>query len=854
MRGRPRKKCISIAHYETCPRNYSGENMSQMSCEELVQHSVKTSQLFEDNCAPYNLLFQILDTDTIVFQRHDRAVDNIRSALMEVFGTLTPREERTISLLFGFDDGEPRSIFKVADDFQLTTERIGQIRNKAIRKLRHPSRIKNFANLVSADNDAASALCGYSQNKVYMTYLARLREEAKQRFKDYLNITDSVEIAYQQTLSKIYSKDLVETYIKTKREMLLWAQQMYTFQDDHIGIHIRKWRSWPSIGCALSACGISTVGQIYDLFCRGTFVDTLMGTKLVTKARAEHFAEQCKICFLELRLLHDVNTLYSRDILSEAIQDLETLSVSGKTSIVSPFIPDEYLELLLYLKYRSIEDLAVDHRHGNLKVRCEENQTKIMLGDVYDTVSKFIESFETKPLEYTIVSLHDYADIPDDDRETLIAKKPRKKRSISHQVEETHFSVEDDFDDELFDFSLFDDIDCSCALDRHENGNINVLQEVYINELSLPIWVKLELSHAGFEQLKDILSTSVSDLLFKYKIGFLAIEKLCYILDEQNFRLQACSKNDYPEIESYLQSIRKKIFEQFQKETTADFMVNKLEVQAILDKNGSLCCEDNYFYVKGEAYTVGEHVAVPIKNGTETGIGIITEIDNFILRKLPATSGNLDYIIRKAEKQEYLDRLRKYHDYWADLEAHDKQRRQEEIEKNKVAVVTRKQLYDEVWELSVAGVARKYGISYSKCISQIKSANIPTPPAGYWTKVEFGKSVEKPILSGPLDEMIILSKEPTKCRYGASPAQDLCSMGTFIFCRVLLSFKSYPYYYLAPDNTYNIGDLVRIPFGVANEEYEAVIISMEQHTVMTAPYPVERTKYIIGKVVPLDDV
>lgn len=51
--------------------------------------------------------------------------------------------------------------------------------------------------------------------------------------------------------------------------------------------------------------------------------------------------------------------------------------------------------------------------------------------------------------------------------------------------------------------------------------------------------------------------------------------------------------------------------------------------------------------------------------------------------------------------------------------------------------LTRKQLYDEIWEISAAGTAKKYDIPYSQFLKQIKEANIPIPPSGYWTKISF---------------------------------------------------------------------------------------------------------------------
>jgi hypothetical protein len=61
-------------------------------------------------------------------------------------------------------------------------------------------------------------------------------------------------------------------------------------------------------------------------------------------------------------------------------------------------------------------------------------------------------------------------------------------------------------------------------------------------------------------------------------------------------------------------------------------------------------------------------------------------------------------------------------------------------------LLSREQIYNEVWELSLAGVARKYGISYSIIYKLCKKANIPIPPSGYWTKLNLGKPVSKPPL------------------------------------------------------------------------------------------------------------
>ena len=52
---------------------------------------------------------------------------------------LKPRERRVLSLRFGLDRGEPRTLDEVGEFFDLTRERIRQIEAKAMSKLRHPA-------------------------------------------------------------------------------------------------------------------------------------------------------------------------------------------------------------------------------------------------------------------------------------------------------------------------------------------------------------------------------------------------------------------------------------------------------------------------------------------------------------------------------------------------------------------------------------------------------------------------------------------------------------------------------------------------------------------------------------------
>ncbi len=62
----------------------------------------------------------------------------LREQLNDALRKLPPRERRIIDLRFGLTDGDPRTLQEIAEEFDLSRERIRQIEGEVLRKLRHP--------------------------------------------------------------------------------------------------------------------------------------------------------------------------------------------------------------------------------------------------------------------------------------------------------------------------------------------------------------------------------------------------------------------------------------------------------------------------------------------------------------------------------------------------------------------------------------------------------------------------------------------------------------------------------------------------------------------------------------------
>lgn len=116
---------------------------------ERVQQIMKMAQ------QPISLQSPVGDSDDTNFGDfiEDKGAENpydmtayslLREKIMDVLDSLTERERRVLSLRFGLVDGYSRTLEEVGRQFNVTRERIRQIEAKALRKMRHPTRIRQL--------------------------------------------------------------------------------------------------------------------------------------------------------------------------------------------------------------------------------------------------------------------------------------------------------------------------------------------------------------------------------------------------------------------------------------------------------------------------------------------------------------------------------------------------------------------------------------------------------------------------------------------------------------------------------------------------------------------------------------
>lgn len=89
-----------------------------------------------------NRLLDILHNDQEPPPDTSLMSDSLKREIERALATLSPREAEVIRLYFGLNIEQPLTLEEIGEKFNLTRERVRQIKEKAIRRLRHTSRSK----------------------------------------------------------------------------------------------------------------------------------------------------------------------------------------------------------------------------------------------------------------------------------------------------------------------------------------------------------------------------------------------------------------------------------------------------------------------------------------------------------------------------------------------------------------------------------------------------------------------------------------------------------------------------------------------------------------------------------------
>ena len=87
-------------------------------------------------------LYDVLNSSDSPHPDEDLMMDSLRTEIERALATLTPREGDVIRLYFGLGGQHPMTLEEIGEKFDLTRERVRQIKEKAIRRMKHTSRSK----------------------------------------------------------------------------------------------------------------------------------------------------------------------------------------------------------------------------------------------------------------------------------------------------------------------------------------------------------------------------------------------------------------------------------------------------------------------------------------------------------------------------------------------------------------------------------------------------------------------------------------------------------------------------------------------------------------------------------------
>jgi len=132
--------------YERPPSAAELADALECSVEEVRQslknsgrHVSMDASLVEGEDSSFNM-YDLLPNDSLPGPENELTKDSLRKDIERSLRTLTMREGEIVRLYFGLNGKYPLTLEEIGDQFELTRERVRQIKEKAIRRLKKTSR------------------------------------------------------------------------------------------------------------------------------------------------------------------------------------------------------------------------------------------------------------------------------------------------------------------------------------------------------------------------------------------------------------------------------------------------------------------------------------------------------------------------------------------------------------------------------------------------------------------------------------------------------------------------------------------------------------------------------------------
>ena len=134
--------------YQREPSNQEVAEVMELSIEE-VENTLKTAGRHVSMNAPFvqgeeNSLLDTLENDSEETPDSELLADSLRREIDRALSTLTDKEKDVIMHYFGVCDTQPKTLEEIAILLNVTRERVRQIKEKGLRRLRHTSRSKGL--------------------------------------------------------------------------------------------------------------------------------------------------------------------------------------------------------------------------------------------------------------------------------------------------------------------------------------------------------------------------------------------------------------------------------------------------------------------------------------------------------------------------------------------------------------------------------------------------------------------------------------------------------------------------------------------------------------------------------------